>query len=253
VDAAAIAMGISETNPVDSDAAKAFRALRSSPEAFSKWPIQYLQGLSRLGRVSRHPRGKLLHRHGDPDSDFYLIIEGAVEVSRILPNGHTFVLPYLGPGKSIGLPTVIDNAIAVFDARTRSDARLLHIGRSALRCYIEENPQLIFPLAATLMELHTYTHQLLEIVATMPLRQRLARTIAELCDSFGDETAEGVKVALRVTKDDLAALTASSRQRVHVEFGRLEAEGVVKSGYGSITVLDMKRLGSIKGETTIQR
>ena len=54
----------------------------------------------------------------------------------------------------------------------------------------------------------------------------------------------GVGPSLPVSQEELGQLVGLSRQRVNQALKRLEAEGLVRVDYGSVTVLDLARLRS---------
>ena len=60
-----------------------------------------------LGRLVELRRGALLHRHGAAYSGFYVLLEGAVEFSRMLPDGRQYVMPYVPPGQLFGLAILL--------------------------------------------------------------------------------------------------------------------------------------------------
>ncbi|MBT2304814.1 Crp/Fnr family transcriptional regulator [Variovorax paradoxus] len=198
--------------------------------------------MSSFAEVSRHRRGALLHRRGDAQSQLYVVTEGALEFSRVLPDGRTYVLPYLPPGQAFGLAAILADEPALFDVRTRAETILVHIRRNLLKDFLMRHPHLMASIVTGLSRRYCQLYEQLEVFSMMSLRQRLARVLVQLAGSFGQPAEEGVHLSLRISQDDLAALTAASRQRVHLEFRQLVAEGIVISTYGSITIRDLALL-----------
>jgi Mn-dependent DtxR family transcriptional regulator len=51
-----------------------------------------------------------------------------------------------------------------------------------------------------------------------------------------------------MTQADLARMLGTSRSRANTELRRLESEGLVRSGYRGITLLDVPRLRALAGK-----
>ena len=229
-----------------------FEALRGSVD-FDEWPDASLRELAALAEVVRLKRGALLMRRGSPAQAFFVVLQGAMQFSRNLPDGTPFVIGYYAPGQPFGLTALFDNQLTEFDARAKADTVLMRVTREVLRPYLLEHPPLLLSLASAWSNRRRQVYDQLEVVSTMPLRQRVARVILRLAASFGETTPRGRKISIRVSQEDLAALAAASRQRVHVEFKILVAEGVVAGNYGTITVLDTERLQQRAGRTALEQ
>lgn len=211
-------------------------------EALGAWPDAALWELAALAQVTNYSRGTLLHRRGDSRTRLFVVMHGALEFSRVLPDGRTYVLPYLPPGEPWGLAPILADRPAMFDVRTRVETTLVHVSRDNLKYFLQGHPELQTALVSTLSRRYCQLYEQLEAVSTLPLRQRLARVVLQLAESFGIDEEGGTRLSLRVSQEDLAALTAASRQRVNVEFKQFATEGILTSSYGSITVADMSRL-----------
>lgn len=69
---------------------------------------------------------------------------------------------------------------------------------------------------------------LLEDLARLPLRRRIARCVLRLCDNFGVAQAGGIRIALALNQDEIAQMVRASRQRVNLELKLLEAAGALR-------------------------
>jgi CRP/FNR family transcriptional regulator, cyclic AMP receptor protein len=233
------------------DVDTAFGRLRASPD-FAEWPDASLRELAALGEILWLKRGALLFRQGLPARSIFVVLEGAMQFSRSRPDGTDFVIGYYAPGQPFGLTALFDHQFVEFDARAKADTALLRVDRERLRPYLLEHPALLLSLAGAWSNRRRQVYEQLEVVSTMPLRQRLARVILRLAASFGQAGDEGLRISIRVSQDDLAALAAASRQRVHVEFKALVAEGVIASRYGSIVVINSAGLQQRAGRTALE-
>jgi len=76
------------------------------------------------------------------------------------------------------------------------------------------------------------------------LRERLVRRLLVLHPAIEPGSGEAV---LPMTQADLARMLGTSRSRANAELRRLESEGLVRSGYRGITLLDVPRLRELAG------
>ena len=74
----------------------------------------------------------------------------------------------------------------------------------------------------------------------------MTKAISDLIqDRFGSDTPGGRDVP---AEGDLARMLGTSRSRTNSELRRLESEGLIRSGYRSITLLDLPRLRELAGK-----
>ncbi len=72
---------------------------------------------------------------------------------------------------------------------------------------------------------------------------RVASQLLALAREYGQETPEGVRVPIRLTQSDLAALVGASRASVNQALGQFKKRGTVSVGKdGRFTVLDADAL-----------
>lgn len=237
--------------PADAPEIDIAQALRAC-EAVAEWPDEARSAFAAIGQVVHHARGVLLHRHGTPHSRFFVVLRGAIEFSRVLPDGRQYVMPYVPPGQLVGIAALLGEQPHLFDVRTRIDSTLLQFADEELRAFLLARPGQLLSIAAALSHRYSRLFEQMEVLSMMSLRQRLARALLELAASFGRAAGDAVDISLRVAQDDLGAMTAASRQRVNVEFRALVAEGIVGVRYGRINIQDIARLRELAGRTSTE-
>jgi CRP-like cAMP-binding protein len=230
------------------DTAEVLRAC----EVVSDWPDDARSEFAALGRVVHHARGVLLHRHGSPHSRFYVVLEGAVEFSRVLPDGRQYVMPYVPAGQLVGIAALLGKQPHLFDVRARVESTLLEFPGDAARDFLLSRPEQLMSIAAALSRRYSRLFEQMEVLSMMSLRQRLARVLLELATSFGRPREDGIEISLRVAQEDLAGMTAASRQRVNVELGSLVDKRILDVHYGRINISDIERLREMAGRISTE-
>jgi CRP/FNR family transcriptional regulator, cyclic AMP receptor protein len=78
------------------------------------------------------------------------------------------------------------------------------------------------------------------------IRPRLAVSLLELAERFGEPTEGGVAIRVHLIHQTLADMAVSSRVGVSKEMARFRREGLIAPrGKGRIVLLDEPRLGDI--------
>lgn len=92
----------------------------------------YLKRIADLGVEESHRGGQVVFAEGDRGDKFYLILEGAVRISRTVPGMGEEALAILRAGDSFGEMSLIDDAPRSADARVHEPCRLFCIRKEDL-------------------------------------------------------------------------------------------------------------------------
>jgi CRP-like cAMP-binding protein len=106
----------------------AYRPFMSVMPCFEGFEESEIDALMSRGDVIEVPRGEFLYLEGTAPETCYLILRGAVERSVI--RDRRYQLSVLGPGRLCGAAAMISGAPHSSDARVRSQALLLRIGKA---------------------------------------------------------------------------------------------------------------------------
>lgn len=202
----------------------------------------------RLGHVTRHAHGDVIVEQGQPIRNWFTCASGALRFRRHTPAGKQVTLAYVEPGIWVGEAEVLYGRPCTYDAHAHGATTLLSIPEQALRTLLQEHPtfgQALLTLQAWSMRT-LYT--LMEDMATMPLRARLAKQLLQLLERFGPRHADPHSsrfLGLSLTQDELATLLGGSRQRVNVELKWLERQGMISVRPRGIEVHDTAGLQAL--------
>lgn len=88
--------------------------------------------LAGIGQEETHRVGEYIFREGDPGGSLYLILDGAVRISREVGGMGEEALTVLRAGEAFGEMALIDATPRSADAKAHERARLLVVTREAL-------------------------------------------------------------------------------------------------------------------------
>jgi CRP/FNR family transcriptional regulator, cyclic AMP receptor protein len=220
----------------------AIRRTLEQSEHFRHVAARDLDRLAQLARPRRLHNDERVHSAGSYDGHLWIVLSGAVRISTSTAKGAEHVYAVLGPGNYFGLAAVIGKGVGIIEARAFGATQLAWIEGAALMRLLDDRPPLWRHFGALLSHRLMVALMLLRDNTACALPERLVRRLLVLLPAI--EPASG-ELVLPMTQSDLARMLGTSRSRVNSELRRLESEGLVRSGYRGITLLDLPRLRAL--------
>lgn len=136
--------GATDAPPVDESSLE--RTLESVPLFEGLLPT-HLRRIAKLVNEVEHRKNEHIFHHGDPGDALYLILEGAIRISREVAGMGEEALAVLKPGMYFGEMAIIDeDATRSADAIVHERARLLRLSRDDLRDLMFVDRELAYEL-----------------------------------------------------------------------------------------------------------
>ena len=101
-------------------------------DLFSGLPMTHLRRVVDIGVEEQYRSTATIFSEGEPGDKFYLIVEGAVRISRIVPGMGEEALAVLRPGAYFGEMSLIDDAPRSATAVCHEKCRLFVVNRKDL-------------------------------------------------------------------------------------------------------------------------
>jgi len=101
-------------------------------DLFNGLPSTHLRRVVDIGVEEQYKGGATIFPEGEPGDKFYVIVEGAVRISRIVPGMGEEALAVLRPGNYFGEMSLIDDAPRSATAMCHERCRLFVINRRDL-------------------------------------------------------------------------------------------------------------------------
>jgi CRP-like cAMP-binding protein len=204
--------------------------------------------VEQAGRPRRYEKGDVVIREGDPSDSVVVLRRGWVKVSATTENGFEVVLCVRGPGDVIGELAAIDprgsrsgTAVAVETVECRV------IGGDEFRTLVADHGVMGLALLRLLIgRLRDADRRRVEFGGYSTAR-RLARVLVELVTEHGRPGPDGVELGIALSQEELAGLTASSRESVARALGALRSQGLVSTARRRLTVHDLDALRAYAG------
>jgi CRP-like cAMP-binding protein len=178
--------------------------------------------------------GNTLFLAGDSDDDCYRIEDGLLKVTMVSHSGDERILAFVGRGDIVGELSIIDGLPRSASVVAVRDATLSCLSRTAFETFAKKNPELYKSLVELLAKRLRGTDTVVAAGSFLSLEGRVARTMFELAEHFGQEVGSGrIVIRHKITQSDLAAMAGGARESVAKILNNWQREKLVTrlSGY----------------------
>ena len=163
----------------------------------------------------------------------------------------------VGPEVTLGLLKEWDvfGALRFFGGTTRgiqthavTPCEVATLPRPMLEAALGRDPRIALKLVSLQDAQLTRYEEFVARISPRGTLPRLAWLLLSLSESFPEKrpvVSRAVTIGLRLTQEDLAAMTVASREAISLAMGQLRRQGAVEAHKGAITVVDREKLRKI--------
>jgi len=198
--------------------------------------------LDRLSRPREYRRGAVLMREADRSDWVVVLRTGRVKISVDTAGGTEVMLAVRGPGSLLGELSAVDREPRSASVTAVEPVSALVVPLAGFEQFLQANGRVTFLLMRTLIgKLRDADRKRIEFGAH-DTTGRVAARLIEMAERFGQPTAEGVKIALPFSQDELAGWTGASREAVSKALGTLRSRGLIRTSRMSVMILALDAL-----------
>ena len=180
------------------------------PRLLSGLPTRLSTELFASAELVRLPAGRVLFRAGDPGNGCYRVEDGLLKVTMVWSSGAERILAFL-----VGELAVLDGLPRSASVVAVRDAAVRFLSNAAFEAFAEKHSELYKALVRLLAERLRETDTTVAASSFLSLKGRMARTLLELAEHFGQEVVPGrIVIRQRIKQTDLAAMAGIARENV---------------------------------------
>ena len=217
-------------------------------ETLSILPADVLEELAGVSFHRALKDGELFASRGEPAIGIAIVSRGSLCASSYNDRGQQFAFSMIETGGVWGLVAVLEPSNLMRESRAQGDTDLLILPRKALLDRLDKRPELWRYFTQMLCRHLRRAHHVIDVMALLPLRERLARALYINGNPLQGEHRPGETIRVTLTQDDLAAMLVVSRHAVNRELKSLEQDGLIRTGYGYVELIDMDGLQQLLGK-----
>lgn len=148
----------------------------------------------------------------------WLVVRGMVKLGAITIHGDDLLLGLAGPNEPFGEPLC---DVEAFEARTLCDSDLLCLSLEEVR----RQPPLTLAMLDAVASRYRQSQALLALMGLRRVEERVRGFLELLATDYGQPCAEGLRLDLRLTHQDMASALGTTRVTVTRVIGLLRQEG----------------------------
>jgi CRP-like cAMP-binding protein len=194
------------------------------------------QALAEACRRRSFKPDEVLFYEGDAGSALYLVLLGQVKVVRETLDGGEIILHLCGPGECLGEMSLVDGSPRSATARALDKVEALMLHREEFVALIERRPAIARAVMKGLAGRVRRISDQLQDAVRLDVPARLAKMLLTLGEYHGREDSHGIRIALRLTHEELAQMVGASRQTVTSQLSSLRERGIVSLDREGITL-----------------
>jgi CRP-like cAMP-binding protein len=194
--------------------------------------------LDGIAAARGYERGETIFHEGEASDRLITIASGRVKVVKMLPAGREMIVEILGPGDPLGAVAAYEDRPYPASAIAIEPSVCLSFRRAPFFALLEGNPSLTRGLLAGLSVRIVQLTQRLTELAGARVEARFALLFLKLAERIGRPAADGVSIALSLSRQDLADLTGTTIETCIRVMSRWGKQGLVKTGREGFVVAD---------------
>ncbi|HJU03727.1 MAG TPA: Crp/Fnr family transcriptional regulator [Nitrospiraceae bacterium] len=192
---------------------------------------------------SHYTKDQFIFREGDPADYFYILKTGAVKCVKSSPQGKDVTLKVLMPGDLFCCDA------AAFDgtphpgcAQPMGDVTLLRLSKKCYFDLLRRHPDAALEIIKYLGKRLNEAQEHAKVLALDRAEQRMAVLLVDLAMRTGVEEADGLRLSVRLTRQDLADMTGIASETAIRIMSRFKQARLVSGTANRLVVRDLARL-----------
>jgi CRP/FNR family transcriptional regulator, cyclic AMP receptor protein len=188
---------------------------RPGPSLLSGLPGRLATDLFAGAKPVRLAADEVLFLSGDPGDGCYRIDEGLLKVAMVSRSGTERILAFLGPGAIVGELSIIDGRPRSASVVAVRPAALSFLSRPSFDAFAQKHPDVYKSLVTILATRLRETDVVVAAGSFLPLKGRVASTLLELAENFGQDVGSGrIVIRQKIGQSDIAAMAGIARENV---------------------------------------
>ncbi|XRQ14186.1 Crp/Fnr family transcriptional regulator [Actinomadura welshii] len=230
-----------------------YAATPPRPEFWASLDSAQQSALRAAGRRKQYPVKAPLVYQGD-ESDHVIIIEhGWAKVTSSTEDGHDVVLAVRGPGDLLAESAVLGGRTRSATVTALSPIRALVVPAARFTGFLDEHPDVWMLVTGTFVQRLDDSDRRLKAHVTSRGTRRLAMLLAQLAErsvQYAPPAPDGsIEIGPPLSQEELGSWMDASRETVARALNGLRRDGLIRTGWRRITVVDLPGLREFAKES----
>ena len=218
---------------------------------FANLPAELSESILHAGRL-RFFESSLIYSADDKADGIFALVSGQVRLMRTSATGQLAFLAIASPGAWFGLSSALDGRPHAYDAIAIGETAVFHLSQEKFTQLIGGRIDNYTVFVKLLCHHFRVAVEYVSALRTHPPILVLAHELIRMAGRHGQRTENGVRIDLRLSQEDWAAMVGVGRQTINRLLKKLEEKGIASVNYASITIHRMDALESLIADETVR-
>ena len=209
---------------------------------FKEVDEQTLMEMAVKSHMSRSKKKEVIYFPEEPSDTIYFLKGGKIKLSRISPDGQTTTLALLGAGEIFGESAILGQETHENIAEVVEDALICAIDKRVFQELLEKSNMLNRSVNTLIGDRIRSVESRIEDLVFKDAHERVVDFLARYVKTFGKQLVDIWEVRPFLTHQEIAELTATSRQTVNAILNELKSEGKIDFSRQYLRVPDLQDL-----------
>jgi CRP/FNR family transcriptional regulator len=187
-----------------------------------------------------YPRGTVMFREGEASDAIHVLCSGRVKLSASSKEGRTMILRIAASGSVLGISAAMSDSTNEMTAEALEPCRVRVMRTRVFQTLLRDYPEAAVGAARTLAA--EYRAAFLEARRVALPETPAGRVACLLLDWVADSERKSASITMPLTHDELASMTATTRETVTRTLSRFRKDGLIQIKGVILTVLQPKAL-----------
>ena len=198
--------------------------------------------LDKITSDKEFPKSHPIYFPNEPSSSIYFLKQGRVKLTRTSPDGKEMILALVNPGEVFGELAMMDDGDRTDLAVAVDNCMICAVSKDDFKMFLEKNPGLNLKITKLIgLKLRKYSERIEELVFK-DAPQRVVSFLLNLASDHGKKIGSEIFVKPFLTHQNIAELTACSRQTVNSVLTELREKGVIDFDRRKLVIHDNEEL-----------
>lgn len=188
-------------------------------------------------------KNEYIYFPNDPSKIIFFLKRGRVKIGKFTDDGKEIIKAILHPGEIFGEMSIAgQEKRSDFAQAMDDDVMICATNVEDIREIMNSNPKLSLALTRSIGERLMNVERKMEALIFKDARTRIIDLLKQMADKYGKKVGDEILLKHDLTHQDLANLTATSRQTVTVTLNELKDKDLIYMERKKILIRDIKNL-----------
>lgn len=194
----------------------------------------------------RYTKKDVIFREGDPTEYFHIVKEGTVKCVKSTPDGKECALKMLLPGDLFCCDAAaFEGSCHPGTAQPMGDVTILRMNKQAYCEMLRRSPEAALEVIKLLGNRLKEAQEKAKILALDRADRRLASLLVEIAVRTGVKDPQGIKLAVRLTRQDMAQMVGTTTETTIRIMSRFKRDHLVAGTANRLVIRNLAKLKTL--------